>query len=94
MAKKLVKLTFPQKLIKEPLTFEMAKKYNIMPNIRRAKVTEQIGELVLELEGKDQDLISGGLIPRCLQRFHLKNLVLIPRSLLRGGSFKGVLIMQ
>lgn len=59
MAKKLVKLTFPQKLIKEPLTFEMAKKYNIMPNIRRAKVTEQIGELVLELEGKDQDLIKG-----------------------------------
>ncbi len=59
MAKKLVKLTFPQKLIKEPLTFEMAKKYNIMPNIRRAKVTEQIGELVLELEGKDPDLIKG-----------------------------------
>ena len=59
MAKKLVKLTFPQKLIKEPLTFEMAKKYDIMPNIRRAKVTEQIGELVLELEGKDQDLIKG-----------------------------------
>lgn len=59
MAKRIVKLTFPQKLVKEPLTFQMAKKYNIMPNIRRAKVTETIGELVLELEGKEQDLDRG-----------------------------------
>jgi ABC-type methionine transport system ATPase subunit len=59
MAKRIVKLTFPQKLVKEPLTFQMAKKFNIMPNIRRAKVTETIGELVLELEGKEQDLDKG-----------------------------------
>lgn len=59
MAKRIVKLTFPQKLVKEPLTFQMAKKYNILPNIRRAKVTETVGELVLELEGKDQDLDKG-----------------------------------
>ncbi len=59
MAKRIVKLTFPQDLVKEPLTFQMAKKYNIMPNIRRAKVTETIGELVLELEGSEQDLDRG-----------------------------------
>jgi len=59
MAKRIVKLTFPQKLVKEPLTFQMAKKYNIMPNIRRAKVTEVIGELVLELEGREDDLNKG-----------------------------------
>ena len=59
MAKRIVKLTFPQKLIKEPLTFQMAKRYNIMPNIRRAKVTETIGEMVLELEGLEQDLDKG-----------------------------------
>ncbi len=34
---------------------------------------------------KIMGLISVGLIPRCLQRFHSKNLVLIPRSLLRGA---------
>lgn len=56
MAKRIVKLTFTQNLVKEPLTFQMAKKYNIMPNIRRAKVTETIGELVLELEGQEEDL--------------------------------------
>ena len=53
MARRIVKLTFPQKLVKEPLTFQMAKKYNILPNIRRAKVTESVGELVLELDGKE-----------------------------------------
>ncbi len=59
MAKRVVKLTFLKDLVKEPLTFQMAKKYNIMPNIRRAKVTEAIGELVLELEGKEEDLDKG-----------------------------------
>lgn len=59
MAKRVIKLTFLKELVKEPLTFQMAKKYNIMPNIRRAKVTESIGELVLELEGKEQDLDNG-----------------------------------
>jgi ABC-type methionine transport system ATPase subunit len=59
MAKRVVKLTFLNDLVKEPLTFQMAKKYNIMPNIRRAKVTEDLGELVLELEGKEEDLDKG-----------------------------------
>lgn len=59
MAKRIVKLTFPQNLVKEALTFQMAKKFNIMPNIRRAKVTETIGELVLELDGQEADLDNG-----------------------------------
>ncbi len=57
--KKRVKLTFPQRLIKEPVIFTMAKKYNVMPNIRRARVTETVGEMVLELEGMEQDLENG-----------------------------------
>ncbi len=59
MAKRMVKLTFPQKLIKEPVTFKMAKQFNVMPNIRRAKVTETIGEVVLELEGEEESLMKG-----------------------------------
>jgi len=57
--KKRVKLTFPQHLIKEPVIFTMAKKYDVMPNIRRARVTETVGEMVLELEGKDDNLEKG-----------------------------------
>ncbi len=59
MAKKLVKLTFPQKLIKEPVIFTMAKKFDVMPNIRRAKITEEIGEVVLELDGEQKNLEKG-----------------------------------
>ena len=59
MAKRIVKLTFPQQLVKKPLTFQMAKKFDIMPNIRRAKVTETIGEMVLELDGESENLEKG-----------------------------------
>ncbi len=57
--KKRVKLTFPQHLIKEPVLFRMAKTYDVMPNIRRARVTETFGEMVLELEGTEENLEKG-----------------------------------
>lgn len=59
MATKRVKLTFPQDLIKEPVIFTMAKKFDVMPNIRRAKATESVGEVVLELEGAEKELEDG-----------------------------------
>ncbi len=59
MATKRVKLTFPQELIKEPVIFTMAKRFDVMPNIRRAKVTESVGEVVLELEGVEKSLEAG-----------------------------------
>ncbi|MBI5638993.1 MAG: NIL domain-containing protein [Nitrospirae bacterium] len=59
MMKKRVKLTFPQQLIKEPVIFTMAKQFNVMPNIRRARVTETVGEMILELEGEEADLEKG-----------------------------------
>ena len=59
MAVKRIKLTFPQELIKEPVIFTMAKKFEVMPTIRRAKVMENVGEVVLELEGSDTGLEQG-----------------------------------
>jgi ABC-type methionine transport system ATPase subunit len=57
--KRRVKLTFPQHLIKEPVIFRMAKQFDVMPNIRRARVTETVGEMVLELEGEQENLERG-----------------------------------
>ena len=57
--KKRVKLTFPQNLIKEPVIFKMAKNFDIMPNIRRARVTETVGEMILELESSEDNLKKG-----------------------------------
>lgn len=59
MAKKMVQLIFPEKLVKEPVTFQMAKKFDVMPNIRRAKVTEEAGEIILDLEGKEENIEKG-----------------------------------
>jgi ABC-type methionine transport system ATPase subunit len=59
MATKRVKLTFPKELIKEPVIFTMAKKFDVMPNIRRARITESVGEVVLEFEGSEKKLEEG-----------------------------------
>ena len=59
MPKKIVQLIFPQRLIKKPVIYTMALKYKVIPNVRRAKVTESVGEMVLELEGTRENLEKG-----------------------------------
>ncbi|MCM8779357.1 MAG: NIL domain-containing protein [Candidatus Omnitrophica bacterium] len=54
--KKIVHLVFPQKLIKKPVIYTMAKKFDIVPNIRRARITESLGEVTLELSGTKENL--------------------------------------
>lgn len=59
MATKKVKLRYPEELIQEPVLFQMAKRYDVTPNIRRARVTDTVGEIALELMGDDDDLEEG-----------------------------------
>ena len=59
LVKKRVTLVFPQDQIKEPAVFTMAKKFDIIPNIRQARVTETVGEMMLELEGAEANLEKG-----------------------------------
>jgi ABC-type methionine transport system ATPase subunit len=51
-----MKISFPQHLIKEPVIFKMAKKYDVMPNIKKASITGSTGEMVLVLEGTEENL--------------------------------------
>jgi len=44
--------TFPQALIKEPLLFTLGSRFEVVPNIRGASVTEELAILSLELEGE------------------------------------------
>lgn len=60
MSKKALELIFPQHLIKEPVVYQMAKRYEVVFNIRRAKVTTKTGEMVLELEG-DESALNGAM---------------------------------
>lgn len=57
--KQRVKLTFPQHLIKEPVVFMMARKYDVVPNIRWARITGDVGEMDLVIEGTGEDLDKG-----------------------------------
>ena len=59
MPKRIVQLIFPQDKIKKPVIYTMALKCKVMPNVRRAKVTESVGEMVLELEGTRENLEKG-----------------------------------
>lgn len=54
--KQALDLIFPKKLIKEPVIYQMSKDCPVVFNIRRAKVTDEVGEIVLELEGSESDL--------------------------------------
>lgn len=50
--KKRVTLTFPRRTIQMPITYRLAKDFNVAANIIRAQVApNQVGKLVLELAG-------------------------------------------
>ena len=59
MAKRQVMFTFPTELIREPLIFQIGIKFNLVPNIRRADISEAKGWAVLELEGAEKDIEDG-----------------------------------
>lgn len=59
MAKRQVMFTFPRKLIKEPIIYQLSKKFDVVTNIRRADVSEDRGWVVLELEGEDKEIDAG-----------------------------------
>ena len=56
MANRRITLVFPQDQIQQPVVFQMAKEFNVVPNIRRARVTDTVGEMTLELEGPEETL--------------------------------------
>lgn len=54
-----VLLIYPEELIKEPVIYQLSKKFALVPNIRKARVTETVGEVVLELTGSEEELKRG-----------------------------------
>ena len=59
--KKRITLSFPHRLVHTPLTYRLAKDFNIAANIIRAQIApNQVGKLVLELSG-DIDQLEASL---------------------------------
>ena len=59
VARRRLSLTYPPHLIKEPVIYTVAKEYNLVPNIRKARVTDTVGEVILDFQGQEEDLDKG-----------------------------------
>jgi len=54
--KKKIYMNFPQKLIKEPIIYQIGHKFNVVTNIRGASINDEIGIVALELEGEREEI--------------------------------------
>ena len=59
MGKQRVKFTFEETLVKQPVIFELGQKFKLVTNIRRADVGEDVGWVVLELDGEEDEIKRG-----------------------------------
>jgi len=49
-------LMYPPRLIKQPFIWEVGHKFKVTTNIRQASVTDEIGIVCLELDGKREEV--------------------------------------
>ena len=54
-----VKFTFMTQLVKEPIIYQLGQNFNLVTNIRRADVREDMGLVVLELDGDETEIQRG-----------------------------------
>lgn len=56
MAKRRVRMTFEPNLITQPVIYRLGHEFRIVTNIRMADVDEQVGWVILELEGDAEEI--------------------------------------
>ena len=49
-------LTFPQQVLNEPVIYMLGHDFRLVPNIRGAMITEQMGMMALELDGDPAEI--------------------------------------
>ncbi len=49
-------LMYPPKLIQKPLIWDLGQRFKVITNIRQASVTDEIGIVCLEVDGKRDDV--------------------------------------
>ena len=59
MAKRQVMFTFPPELVKEPIIYNLGQQFGVIPNVRRADISEDKGWVILELVGDEKDIEAG-----------------------------------
>ena len=59
MAKRRVMLTFTPETSSQPIIYNLGLQFNIVTNIHQAEASEDRGWIVLELDGKEDDIETG-----------------------------------
>src|SRR6266566_2428816 len=59
VARRRLKLIFGPSLVKEPVIYQLGRKFEIVTNIRRADVTRDQGWVLLEVSGEPEELEKG-----------------------------------
>ena len=59
MSKQRVKFTFRAEMVKEPIIYLLGRDFEVVTNIRRADVREDVGWVVLELDGEESEIERG-----------------------------------
>ena len=59
MPKRRAKFTFPMGLITQPVIYDLGQNFRLVTNIRRADVREDVGWVILELEGDEEEIERG-----------------------------------
>jgi ABC-type methionine transport system ATPase subunit len=59
MDRQRVKFTFESELVKEPIIYRLGRDFHVVTNIRRADVRDEIGWVVLELDGEKEEIERG-----------------------------------
>ena len=59
MPRRQVTLYFPEELLSEPIIYTISQQFNLITNIIRADITEERGWMLVELEGRDEDIDAG-----------------------------------
>jgi ABC-type methionine transport system ATPase subunit len=77
---RLVHCTFPKDMIREPLLYNLGRDFKVIPNIRGATISDEIGLVYLELQGPD------GEIDKAIEYLKSRGVRIDP---MKGGMPKG-----
>lgn len=58
MTKARLHLTFPERLISEPVIHRIGREFDLVTNIRRANIEERGGWVILEVDGADEAIAA------------------------------------
>ncbi len=54
-----VKFTFQIEDVKDPIIYNLGKTFDLITNIRRADINDEVGWVILELQGEEKAVTNG-----------------------------------